>query len=716
MKKKMLFVIATIVAFVLFVPSTLAAEVTTEEQFVTAVNNGGEIKLGANINLSKTIKVPTGVEVVLDLNGKTLTLANDEETTADKGYAYYGIDVRGLLTINGDGTVAIPGSYGLQAYGDGSKIIINGGTFNHTAEDATYLLFSYTDLIVNGGVFNAKYSAVNSYKGTLKITGGKFVGVDPELILVNTGVNADIAGGIYNMDVTTCTYENEAEDEVYCLTGTSEKFTGSFIKSTNEWKGVFQVGDNYYTSIDAAVEAVPVNGSVATTIKLLADVSSYEGIMTVVSKPKNIIFDLNGKTLTFAEGALVGSSGTKSQNIHIEKESVIVFKNGKMVASPDSRMFLQNYCDLTLLDVTIDTTGVTTTNKYYAVSLNQGTINITGNTSIKSKSVAFDAYWWPDFGYTKGALVTVDTTGTIEGIIEVDASKNPEDSKTILSIKNINHTGALNVLKDELKDNVTISGGKYSTDVDAYVVDGKYAEKVGNIYEVKEYSQNAEITPVDPEEEVEETTVGLTGNEETTETLIDSLQKEVAGDPVLEDKIKNTHVVVVVDVNSVEKERIDENLLAAIEEAADKAVVVDFFDINVLVNNDKDETLGFIPELTKEIELVVLLPEKLVNTNKNVNRKYYIIREHDGDVEILKDVKLSEDGKSLIFKSDKFSTYALAYEDEIIEDTNNNTGEGNKEELPPKTNDINFALLIGTIFVGAAGAVVISKKRFSKGN
>lgn len=38
------------------------------------------------------------------------------------------------------------------------------------------------------------------------------------------------------------------------------------------------------------------------------------------------------------------------------------------------------------------------------------------------------------------------------------------------------------------------------------------------------------------------------------------------------------------------------------------------------------------------------------------------------------------------------------------------------EELPPKTGDLNLVLLIGTIVVGAAGAVIISKKRFSKSN
>ena len=713
MKKKMLFVMATIAAFALFVPSVMAATVSTEEELINAVNAGGDVKLGANLDLSKILKVPAGVEVVLDLNNKTLTLPTDAETTAAIGYAYYGIDVRGKLTINGNGTVEIPGGYGLQSYGTGSEITINGGTYNQNHEDAVYLLFSYTDLNVNGGVFNAKYSAVNSYKGTLNITGGNFASDEPETILVNTGVTANITGGTYDKDVTTCEYENEAKEIVYCMTGTNEKYTGALIETADGWKGAIQVGDKNYTTIAAAVDAVPVNSDTVTTVKLLDNVTAYEGIMTVASKPKNITFDLNGKTLTFAEGALVGSSGTVSQNIHVEKGSVIVFKNGKMVASKDSRMFLQNYCDLTLLDVSIDTTGVTTTNKYYAVSLNQGTINITGNTSIKSKSVAFDAYWWPDFGYTGGALVTVNTTGTIEGIIEVDASKNPEESKTILKIENINHTGEFNVLKDELKDNVSISGGTYSANVDAYVVDGKYAEKVGTIYEVKDYTVVPDVTPIDPEEEVEETTVGLTENEETAETLEESVENAELNEGV---DLENTNAVVVVDVASVEKDSLDEEVLAKIEELAKKAIIANYFDIKVLVNDAKDnKNLGYIPELTKEIELMVVLPEELVNTDEKVNRKYYIIREHDGKVEVLEDVTVSEDRKSIVFKSDKFSTYALAYEDEVFEEETPKTPEKTETpENPPKTSDINLALLIGTIMLGVVGTVLVSKKRFSK--
>ena len=65
----------------------------------------------------------------------------------------------------------------------------------------------------------------------------------------------------------------------------------------------------------------------------------------------------------------------------------------------------------------------------------------------------------------------------------------------------------------------------------------------------------------------------------------------------------------------------------------------------------------------------------LPKVEEGYTRTYYIVRNHNGVVEIL-DTKVSEDGKSLNFESDKFSTYALAYEDVAKVVTNPNTFDG----------------------------------------
>ena len=330
------------------------------------------------------------------------------------------------------------------------------------------------------------------------------------------------------------------------------------------------------------------------------------------------------------------------------------------------------------------------------------TLNVTGGNLIGTGESA--SYKLAVYSYSYGnSLENVKINisgGTLDGDVALSGGKN----KTVSELVNITGGSVTDVYSYAEFENtrIEISGGEFSYDVSDYVVEGKYVENVGEIYQEKEYSQSADTTPVDPTEEVEDTTVGLTENEETANTLLESLDSVVAGDSDLEEAIKNTNVVVVVDVSSVEKERLDETVLSKIEELVPNATVSDYFDINVLINDEEDNTLGIIPELTKDIELVVILPEELVNTNKNVNRKYYIIREHDGEVEFLEDVKLSEDGKSIIFKSNKFSTYALAYEDVKVDN--------------PDTGDVNLAVLVGTILVSLAGVAIVLRKRFAKCN
>ena len=144
-------------------------------------------------------------------------------------------------------------------------------------------------------------------------------------------------------------------------------------------------------------------------------------------------------------------------------------------------MIVQNYCDLTLDNMVLD--GSNLNNKApYTLSLNNGVVNITGNTSILAKEdgVAFDVYYWPDGGYEEGVQVTVNTTGTISGPIEISTDNTPtgkpEDAAehNKLIIQNINHEGRI---KNELGDGdndkgiVAISGGTFSESPVRYTED-----------------------------------------------------------------------------------------------------------------------------------------------------------------------------------------------------------------------------------------------------
>lgn len=235
---------------------------------------------------------------------------------------------------------------------------------------------------------------------------------------------------------------------------------------------VAKIGDTTYPTLAAAVDAVPQNTS--TTITLLMDAAG-DGIRVgkrmidgkEVDWPMNITFDLAGHTYNI-DGDTVGSSGTETNGFQLLKNSTVTFKNGK-ITSTKAKILIQNYCNLTLEDMVLDGSNLAGTGPY-TLSLNNGTVNITGNTSILAKEdgVAFDVYYWPS-SYPDGVQVTVNTTGTISGPIEISTDNTPngqpEDAakKNKLIIQNINHEG---IIKNDLgnydTDVVTISGGTFS--------------------------------------------------------------------------------------------------------------------------------------------------------------------------------------------------------------------------------------------------------------
>ncbi len=87
-----------------------------------------------------------------------------------------------------------------------------------------------------------------------------------------------------------------------------------------------------------------------------------------------------------------------------------------------------------------------------------------------------------------------------------------------------------------------------------------------------------------------------------------------------------------------------------------------------------------VTKLDKEVTITVTVPEKLINKDSNVTRTYKIVRVHDGKAQLL-DTVYDAAKQELSFKTDRFSTYAIVYFDEVIETPGNGDG-GNENETP----------------------------------
>ena len=188
------------------------------------------------------------------------------------------------------------------------------------------------------------------------------------------------------------------------------------IMTSGTKAAVASVGGVEYATVQAAMAAVK-DGE---TIALVSDVKSDEGLFLAAGN-KNFTIDLSGHTLESTANA--GSTGTKNQVMHFEKGNTIVIKNGTIAAeagNKTTKFIIQNYANLTLEDVTIDAANLNYPGQVcYAMSNNCGNVLLKGNTSIinvPKGAVALDACKYASY---EKPTVTLSTTGTIGGTIEL---------------------------------------------------------------------------------------------------------------------------------------------------------------------------------------------------------------------------------------------------------------------------------------------------------
>ena len=232
------------------------------------------------------------------------------------------------------------------------------------------------------------------------------------------------------------------------------------------------------------------------------------------------------------------------------------------------------------------------------------------------------------------------------------------------------------------------------------------------------YITTPELPTVDPDEEVEEPIFGIIDNESADIILGESIANN---DKVTEALNKGQTVTSAVEINATEKPEEEDVALVteALTEKSEDAKIVGYYDISVLVKADGTE-IDRLTTLIDPITLTIVLPAELQEVAEGYTRTYYIVRVHDGKAELL-ETSLSEDGKSLTFETDKFSTYALTYVDSLAsEETPGETDEPTTPDTPsedtpevPQTFDSLFTYVgVGVVSVAAiVGAVIYIKRK-----
>lgn len=141
-----------------------------------------------------------------------------------------------------------------------------------------------------------------------------------------------------------------------------------------------------------------------------------------------------------------------------------------------------------------------------------------------------------------------------------------------------------------------------------------------------------------------------------------------------------------------------------------------YLDINLFKQIGNDQPVK-VKETDGKIKISIKIPAQLLNSDKNVERNYRVIRVHEGVAEVLEGV-FDKNNKTFTFETDGFSTYAITYVDVTQEETPKGetpTATTQPDKKPaPATGDRGDMLLWSVLLVVSAAAMVTvcGKKKY----
>ena len=384
---------------------------------MTAIENAqdGDI-IGLNADFSLEQQLALDKEIVLELNGKTITIPDN----ADLNTTPIRVNAGGKLTITGDGVIDATDASDdvVPVSAMGGELIIQEGTIQVDTpnESCVYAMYGGTVTITGGTFVNNStedyaygdgapltLNVSNGNPGTITVTGGTFQGRNPADGDDNLG-GTFVAAGYQSTQVAENTYIVTPADTTPVISR---------------------------DGLADALQDVAVAGNKDVSIQIAQDVADVTGIKT--ANGNSLKVDFGGNTVSVAQP--VGSAGTETNGMQLLQGSMVTLKNGTYKPSSSTvQILVQNYSDLTLEDVTLD--GTSSSNCGYIISSNCGDVVIKGDTDIIAPAgkIALDVMHWEGTGYEdEGTSITFDETmtGTVDGKIEVYCQRGDQTVKPV---------------------------------------------------------------------------------------------------------------------------------------------------------------------------------------------------------------------------------------------------------------------------------------------
>ncbi|HIR38784.1 MAG TPA: hypothetical protein IAB90_00220 [Candidatus Coproplasma stercoripullorum] len=534
-------------------------------QVITIGGSGSDIEINIDNSI---VKANSKGYALISFNPAVINISNNSELSGFAALYLKGPD-SSLGSFGSEITVtdSVLSSNGLSGATNtfGTIVFEQGGT-ELTIVDSQIIAATEAEDAEQAVILFSTGYYIGDDTNNISITGTDIVveGNNATFVLENNNVDNETLIGAGSTINTSVSEEYIAEGSVFypAEDGTYKVVTEEEFETVTDNAGVALMNGVVYDSLADAVDAAPTDGTQVTITLIDTD---GDGIVTgsgvKVVEGKNIVIDFDGLTYDVTNPT-VGSPGTETNGFQLLKGSTVKMMNGTLV-SDTAKILIQNYCDLTIDDMTLDMSDCGQVQ--YVISNNSGNTVITGDTTIVAapNQVAFDIYYWPGNGYTDGVSVTFDEnfTGTVTGTVQygTDSTGATEDNwqtnKANLAIENGTFDITFDVYSgEETEAAITISGGKFTTKFsDSYLADG-YALSEYNGYYIPVSSSTdgtllEEIAQL--RQEIDEAIAAINGGLEGGDaaTLADAVAALIGKMNELEDKIAELDENMVTDAD-----------------------------------------------------------------------------------------------------------------------------------------------------------------------
>lgn len=543
-------------------------------------------------------------------------------------------------------------------------------------------------LNLNGKTLTLKGCSIEIKNGTLTVENGSVVSDNDAFRVVSAG------SAILNIEANT---EVTAVDNAVYI-----KCPGAVLNTKGH---LTSTGGKY-----AAIQGNGADGSGGITVNIKSG--------TITSKAEGVYFP-NTTELNITGGTITGTTAV------FHKSGELNISGGELKANGTKASYVHNSngCDATGDALVIEASD-------YPGGVPE--VSITGGKFISENNKAIGYYKQAE-NY-KLANENFITGGTFNTDVSEYIAKNVL-CKKISDLYNVGKEHSIIVKKVE-GGTVTVDKTKAIKGESIYItvtVDNGYkldgirleTEKKGSTYsQITQYEMDDDDLTIIPEFSKVSTNVSnsVSNSNKVEEILIESLKNNEE----LAEVINGKDVEIKVEVKAKEASKTEkEKIETEVNKKDSDLVVTDYMEITITVKDSEEgKTLGNLETVEKTITFTVPVPEDLPEVADGYERVFYIVRNHNGKIELL-DAK--ETSGKLEFESDKFSTYAIAYKDvkknsdtNINEDETNNSNTSDKTENKentdvtiPKTGDSVTVYAIIAV-VSCIGLAVTIKMRKNK--